>query len=1216
VTVSFADGLDRIIQTKKSLARDPGSGVQIGMAVSGPVVHDDQGRLNEQNQPYFDTSPPSVMAPSPASPVPLRKVEYDALDRAVTIRTPLSPNAAGPDPYNYATATTVYTIGKINANSRLQATVADPNVNGSTAGNPLPGYQRVELSGIRGNLLQVIEKNRLADSSTPSTLPTHYGYNALGELMSVTDAKGNVTRATYDTLGRLVTLISPDAGRIDYLFDLSGNLAAKQTANLAQGFQYVRYEYEHNRLIEIDYPNSPDVTYEYGAWEESGPIGYYRASRIKQETSEAGTKSYQYDPLGNVNEETWTLNRIGSSSTIERTFAYDYDSFGRLLAVYYPGASAEVVSYGYDAGGKLDTVTGVTASGATMNYVQHIGYDEFEQKTLVTVGNGITTRYTYNPLTRLLAAVDTSHRDPALVQAGAPARPFQQLRFQYDPVGNINQIANIAPYDPAQTGAVKVGPVTENFTYDDLYQLRTADGLHQTSAINRYHYGLSFSYDLISNVTSKAQVSETQTLSGSTVVETTTRTDQTYTSGFTYPTGGRPHAPTEVSDTVPGSSTPVKRAFTYDRNGNQSAWQRTTGTPANRQVTYNDDNRATGVTQNGVTLQEALYDGEGERLVKRANGSAYTAYFGQYLTVRSSVPSTKHIYAGDLRVASKFVPNDANEECTDCPDRASVTYFHGDQLGSTTFATGEVQNLVAHEQYFPSGELWVDQTNDPTHARQPYLFSGKELDVETGLYNYGARQYDPRLSLWTTPDPILDQYMRGAPNSGAYFPRNLALYTYAINNPIAVRDVDGQAWWTKVLKVGKAIYKGGDMAMTFADTIQDFNTVIDPNASTTDRLLAGASLLTEIAPISVSDFKDAGRIIGVVDEVADTRQRARQAETAANAAKATKSGPPPCTGTSCGGPGVCFVAGTLVSTEQGQVPIEQLRLGDRVNAGNPECAGDHISPDARTIHLQVPNPYQPLDVIQLQVVRPLTWLSAMGFDGGQAWLELNEVGVSGRATVTSIGPAPEEEPGHGCLVLTTLEHVASEVLRVRLSGTAETLELTPTHQLYVEGTGWTAARTLSPGVYLRTDRGPIAIDAIETAQPNQRVYNIEVGREHTYRVAGPGVWAHNECPEGGGNGTIYLRRDKATGEEYVGQAGSGRYDARKGEHAAKHPDKQFEFDVLEEAGPGRNLDVAEEDWIRAGGGPQRFGGPLANDRYQMSDKAYKAAGGNVPKPTE
>jgi hypothetical protein len=32
----------------------------------------------------------------------------------------------------------------------------------------------------------------------------------------------------------------------------------------------------------------------------------------------------------------------------------------------------------------------------------------------------------------------------------------------------------------------------------------------------------------------------------------------------------------------------------------------------------------------------------------------------------------------------------------------------------------------------------------------------------------------------------------------------------------------------------------------------------------------------------------------------------------------------------------------------------------------------------------------------------------------------------------------------------------------------------------------------------------------------QRVYNLEVGREHSYRVLAGGVWAHNACGGGGG----------------------------------------------------------------------------------------------------
>jgi RHS repeat-associated protein len=113
-------------------------------------------------------------------------------------------------------------------------------------------------------------------------------------------------------------------------------------------------------------------------------------------------------------------------------------------------------------------------------------------------------------------------------------------------------------------------------------------------------------------------------------------------------------------------------------------------------------------------------------------------------------------------------------------------------LRSTSFLTDSQQNLQAHEEYFPSGELWIDETFDQQHTQVPYLFTGKELDTETGLYYFGARYYDPRLGVWVSPDPILDSYMKGVPNRGVELPQNLALYTYSWNNPIVVRDPNGE----------------------------------------------------------------------------------------------------------------------------------------------------------------------------------------------------------------------------------------------------------------------------------------------------------------------------------------------------------------------------------------------------------------------------------------
>ena len=144
------------------------------------------------------------------------------------------------------------------------------------------------------------------------------------------------------------------------------------------------------------------------------------------------------------------------------------------------------------------------------------------------------------------------------------------------------------------------------------------------------------------------------------------------------------------------------------------------------------------------------------------------------------------------------------------------------------------------------------------------------------------------------------------------------------------------------------------------------------------------------------------------------------------------------------------------------------------------------------------------------------------------------------------------------------------------------------------------------------------------------MYNLEVEAEHCYFVGESEALGHNTC--GGsptdsqkgnqkgddGYGIVYLRTDGVTGEEYVGQAKSKeRFDQRQQEHRDQNPGGKYTFTELERVpnNGARSLDAAEEDWIRAGGGPKKQGGDLANKRYQMSDKRYNGAGGSIGKPT-
>lgn len=64
----------------------------------------------------------------------------------------------------------------------------------------------------------------------------------------------------------------------------------------------------------------------------------------------------------------------------------------------------------------------------------------------------------------------------------------------------------------------------------------------------------------------------------------------------------------------------------------------------------------------------------------------------------------------------------------------------------------------------------------------------------------------------------------------------------------------------------------------------------------------------------------------------------------------------------------------------------------------------------------------------------------------------------------------------------------------------------------------------------------------------------------------------------------------------------------------KDPNASYIFVILEKNITSKGeLNKLEEDWIRAGDGPERKGGTLENYRYQMDEESYKNAGGCMAK---
>lgn len=139
----------------------------------------------------------------------------------------------------------------------------------------------------------------------------------------------------------------------------------------------------------------------------------------------------------------------------------------------------------------------------------------------------------------------------------------------------------------------------------------------------------------------------------------------------------------------------------------------------------------------------------------------------------------------DPQAGYGYIPNDTTKEET--------LFYHSDHLGSTSYITDDRGNITQFDAYLPYGELLVDEHT--SSEDMPYKFNGKEFDEETGLYYYGARYYDPRLSLFMSVDRYKERYP------------NISSYTYCANNPIGNLDVNGDSIFVKVDKNLTLLYQ-------------------------------------------------------------------------------------------------------------------------------------------------------------------------------------------------------------------------------------------------------------------------------------------------------------------------------------------------------------------------------------------------------------------------
>ena len=155
-----------------------------------------------------------------------------------------------------------------------------------------------------------------------------------------------------------------------------------------------------------------------------------------------------------------------------------------------------------------------------------------------------------------------------------------------------------------------------------------------------------------------------------------------------------------------------------------------------------------------------------------------------------------------------------------------------------------------------------------------------------------------------------------------------------------------------------------------------------------------------------------------------------------------------------------------------------------------------------------------LDGIDLQLLNFSPIASLQAYDV-EVWLDLEELGCVGWATVVDIDDSFEYREGVGNLVTGTFEHEVGEVVDLQLEDQEKLIGVTTTHPFWsADREDFVTVADLYEGERVLLYNGETKRVVQKLPRPGpQTVYNLEVFGEHVYCVTTDGALAHNNCPK-------------------------------------------------------------------------------------------------------
>ena len=244
---------------------------------------------------------------------------------------------------------------------------------------------------------------------------------------------------------------------------------------------------------------------------------------------------------------------------------------------------------------------------------------------------------------------------------------------------------------------------------------------------------------------------------------------------------------------------------TYDSNGN------ITSSASGITYVYDDENQLKTWQNSTVAKTDFVYDGlsrRRQRLEYTWNGSSWvlgqtvnSIYVGMRVIQERdgrNLPTVSYTQGSDLSSSLEGAGGIggllARSHGYSSGNWSTHNSYHADGGGNITYMVDSSQAMVASYRYDPFGN--TISSSGTLASANVYRFSSKEVHLNSGMYYYGYRWYDPSFQRWLNRDPLGDDTcfenysMRFSQPQRARLARAAMdnLYTFVRNN--AVDNID------------------------------------------------------------------------------------------------------------------------------------------------------------------------------------------------------------------------------------------------------------------------------------------------------------------------------------------------------------------------------------------------------------------------------------------